>query len=441
MTDLIVAPTLLPAQNLRDVTRNCDEDQPLEMGDPRWQDFAPVRGDHAIGALRKELEWRPPNKFVHAAFVSHRGAGKSTEILRLVASLSDSYFPVYLAATVEMDPFQIDAEDLLFNLAMAVAARLQEKGLALPSHHLKKVVSFFDEVIRTTKWGKSVAGQIEAGAEAKSAIPFVGGLFSSIKALLKQESEYRTEVKQVLKKYPGTLLESVNQLLDAANELLGRKSLLLIIDNLDRYKPEVIDDLLVKGSDRIRQLRCNLILTPPIGLLLRPQSQQLDSLYSCHFLFTVRLRKPDQGYREFDGPGRELMEKALALRMNLDVVMPDRAARDRLIAASGGAIRELLELVSAAAFLTEGEAITLADVEQALARRRQRMRDLINANAWLEALVRLARDKQIFPEKACLDLLFHRLAFKYNGDGWYDIHPLVAELPEFVSASSAAGKR
>jgi hypothetical protein len=101
----------------------------------------------------------------------------------------------------------------------------------------------------------------------------------------------------------------------------------------------------------------------------------------------------------------------------------------------------LLELVSAAAFLAEGETITLADVEQALSRRRQRMRDLINANAWLEALVRLARDKQISPEKACLDLLFHRLAFKYNGDGWYDIHPLVAELPEFVSASAATGQQ
>ncbi|WP_437563578.1 hypothetical protein [Sorangium sp. So ce542] len=33
-----------------------------------------------------------------------------------------------------------------------------------------------------------------------------------------------------------------------------------------------------------------------------------------------------------------------------------------------------------------------------------------------------------------MDVLFHRLAFKYNGEGWYDVHPLVAEIPEFQNA-------
>ncbi|WP_437492583.1 hypothetical protein WME75_18325 [Sorangium sp. So ce1014] len=128
------------------------------------------------------------------------------------------------------------------------------------------------------------------------------------------------------------------------------------------------------------------------------------------------------------------MEQALSLRMDLDTVIPEREARDRLIAASGGAVRELLDLVSQAAYMARGAAITRADVERAVALRRQRMRDLINANGWLDALVKLARDKQIFPDKACMDVLFHRLAFKYNGDGWYDVHPLVAEIPEFVNA-------
>ncbi|WP_437311343.1 hypothetical protein [Sorangium sp. So ce388] len=120
--------------------------------------------------------------------------------------------------------------------------------------------------------------------------------------------------------------------------------------------------------------------------------------------------------------------------MDLDAVIPEREARDRLIAASGGAVRELLDLVSQAAYMAHGAVITRADVERAVSSRRQRMRDLINANGWLDALVRLARDKQIFPDKACMDVLFHRPAFKYNGDGWYDVHPLVAEIPEFVNA-------
>jgi hypothetical protein len=57
-----------------------------------------------------------------------------------------------------------------------------------------------------------------------------------------------------------------------------------------------------------------------------------------------------------------------------------------------------------------------------------------SALAHAKTLLKLVRSKQIFPDKTCMDVLFHRLAFKYNGDGWYDVHPLVAEIPEFVDA-------
>ncbi|XYI03019.1 hypothetical protein ACMHYB_25990 [Sorangium sp. So ce1128] len=428
------ASPLAPAKTLRDLVRNCDPDVPLPNNDPRWQDFSLARGDQATAALEKELSWRPEGQFVHATFVSHRGAGKSTEILRLTQQLSNEYEPVYIEATVEMDPFRIEAEDLLLNMALAVEERMRERGTPLPEDLLKRVTGWFNEVVRTTRWAQNYNAEAAAGMELKAELPFVGSLFGSLKALFKQESEYRTEVKQVLRKYPGTLLQSVNELLDAARELLGQRDLLVIVDNLDRYEPEVIDRLLVQGADRMRELRTNLVLTPPISLLLQPKSAQLDTLYSCHVLYTVRLRRQNQDYDVFDGPGRDLMERALSLRMDLDSVIPEREARDRLIAASGGAVRELLDLVSQAAYMAHGAVITRSDVERAVSSRRQRMRDLINANGWLDALVRLARDKQIFPDKACMDVLFHRLAFKYNGDGWYDVHPLVAEIPEFVNA-------
>ena len=38
--------------------------------------------------------------------------------------------------------------------------------------------------------------------------------------------------------------------------------------------------------------------------------------------------------------------------------------------------------------------------------------------------------KQIDEDDSCQDVLYHRLAFKYDGEGWYDIHPLVDEIEE-----------
>src|SRR5690606_28372206 len=108
-------PPLTHAKTLRDVVRNCDPDVPLASDDPRWQDFSLARGHEATFALKKELEWRRSDRFVHAALVSHRGAGKSTEILRLKDRLRSQYEPIFIEATVEMDPFHIEAEDLLLN--------------------------------------------------------------------------------------------------------------------------------------------------------------------------------------------------------------------------------------------------------------------------------------------------------------------------------------
>lgn len=436
MTVLARTPPLAiaPARSLRDIARNCDADAPLLANDPRWQDLSPARGDDAIQGLTRELARRPAGRFVHAAFVSHRGAGKSTEVLRITEGLAEAYECVYLEATVEMDPLEIDAEDLLVNVAMAVEQHMRDNDEPLPAELLRRVVKWFDEVVSTTKWASNFSVEAAAGVEGKVAAPFVGSLFGSLKGLFKRDSEHRVEVKQVLKKYPGTLLASVNELLQAADRLLGDRALLIVIDNLDRYAPEVIDRLLVAGADRIRELRANLILTPPIDLMLRPKSAQLDTIYSCHMLFAVRLRRHDQRYDEFDGPGRDLLEMALAHRIHLDLMIPERSVRDRLIAASGGAIRELVDLVSQSALLADGDTIGSADVERAIRRRKQRLRDLINANGWAETLVKLAAQKQIFDDDRCRAVLFHRLAFKYNGDGWYDVHPLVAELPEVQRA-------
>lgn len=424
---------LAPAETLRDAMRGCDPDVPLASGDPRWEDFSPARGDQAIEALGRELAWRAEDRFVHAAFVSHRGAGKSTELRRLTEKIKDSYETVILEATLEMDPFHIDAEDLLLNLAFAIESAMQTRGTPLPSELLARIRAWFDEVVSKTTWAAGFHGEAMAGVEVKAGIPFSAAFVGSFKALFKQENEYRSEVKSVLRKYPGALIQSVNDLLDAANLILGTRPLLVVVDNLDRYEHDVIDRLLVVGADRIRSLRCNLILTPPIGLLLKPKSAQLDQLYSCHFLYAIRLRSPKQAYDLFDGPGRDLMEQALAHRINLDVVVPEKAARDRLISASGGAIRELLDLVSQSALLASGEVILEADAERAIAKRRQRLRDLINANGWMPTLVTIAQDKQISADPRAYDVLFHYLAFKYNGDGWYDVHPLVTEIPEFQS--------
>ncbi len=422
------------AQTLKEAYGACQKDRPLDSGDPYYQDFSAGRGDRSTAKLLRRFQFLESGEFARVVFASHRGAGKTTELNRLQAQLEPSYHRLYLEANAVLDEHQLEMEDLLLVLAQAIHDNFKERGTPLPEKLLEKVFGWFQEIIQTTVVGKTFAAEVGAGVEAET-LPLWAKIFGRLSALVKVESDSRKEVRSVLRNYPGALLDAVNQLLDAAGEILKKegKRLLLVIDNLDRYSPQVADDLLVKNGDRIRNLHTSFILTPPIALIYRPASESLTAYYGSDIMNTVRLRRKDQEYHAFDGPGFGLMEGALAKRMNLDLLLPDPQARRRLIAASGGAIRDLLGLVREAILLAEGDVLDLAAVNAAVDRSKVVYRDMINTNGWMPTLKRIAREHQVNEDPHCMDVLYHRLVLKYNGEGWYDIHPLVAELPEFLT--------
>ncbi len=426
---------LNPAKTLREATPALDFEVPLESGDPRRVDLNVARGGDVVGRLKKLLLRTPTGKFLHAVFASHRGAGKSTELKGLAHDVSSQFLPIYFEANVEMDANSFAMEDLLLVIARVVEEVFRQHNTPLPKNVLKKVEGWFSEVVLADESGRTYLGQIETGAKAESGIPFVGKLLASLTAGFKVESQHRESIKQTLQKFPGTLMAHVNNLLDAAAEQLqpSGRSLLLIIDNMDRYDPRMIDGLLVQSADRFKALRCHFTVTPPIDLVLRPESQSLESVFHCETMPTVKLRGRDSGYWDITDPGREILRSALARRIDIDRLIPSVQDQDRIIAASGGAIRELLELARDATLEANGETITGSDIDGVLERRRQRYRDRIDANGWWDALAKIAKTKRLSEDEECLQVLFQRLAFQYNGELWYDVHPLISDLPDFQS--------
>lgn len=407
---------------------------PLESGDPRWTDLSAARGvDDPTARLRNLFGRQPSGRPLHVVFGSHRGAGKSTELKRLAAHLRDRYFAIYFEANVEMDANRFSMEDLLLVIARVVEEEMRKRGTPLEGDVLRKVEEWFGEVVFSDEEGKHYLAGVEASASAEGGIPFFAKLMASVTSSLRVESEHRKSVKTILRQYPGTLMTHVNNVLGAAADILRRegRDLLILIDNMDRYEPRLIDSLLVQSADRFRALACNLIVTPPISLLLRPESQGLEAIFRCETMPTVKMREKHHGYFEPSGPGRDKLLEALGKRIDVDALIPDEAVRTRLALASGGAIREFLELAQDATLDAAGDTITLADVNRTLDRRRQRLRDRIDANGWWDVLLEIARTKRLSTDESYLEVLFQRLAFQYNGEIWYDVHPLVSELPDF----------
>ena len=423
-----------PARTLNEVIQTLNGDTPLESGDSRYEDLSSARSDISpIKKMERRLSKKQGGTFEKIAFMSHRGAGKSTELQFLRERLKDRYFSIYFEANVEMNAISFDLEDLLLVLARQIDLEMQRIGHPLNSDLIKEVGDWFAEVLKVTSVGTSYRAEVESQIQAGAKLSLFAGLTTKITSLIKQESEHKDSVKQVLRKYPGELIDRVNSLLYEAHKLLKvnlNRELLIVIDNLDRYDPLSIDTLMIRQGDRFSTLNCNFILTPPISLYYKPHSGLLNEYSSPEVLPTLRLRDRQDSYDTLRDPGAALLKKAMDRRLEVDRLIPDVALWRRLLVACGGSIRELILLIKEAALSADGEVIDEPAVTAAVNQLRSEKRTQINTNGWAKTLAEISHYKTTTADLACMNVLHYRLAFQYNGTTWHDIHPLVAELPE-----------
>ena len=431
--------TSRPAETMKEAT-NALGFGALPAGDPRWVNLSPGRGRDASAPLERLLLRAPVDDVTKAVFVSHRGAGKTTELNQLTARLENApsmpYSCIYFKANVELDANRFAVEDLLLVMARVIERHMREElHVSLPAEHLAKIEEWFAKAIVEKVMGKQFVGEIRAEAEAKAKVPFIAALLARVSALVKTESEYREKIERELRKYPGTLTEAVNAFLGKVRDGLAKKKrrLLIVIDNMDRYNPTVTDPVLIQDADRLRELRATIIFTPPISLIYSPVSQSIDSLYRVFELPTVRLRGKKDDYSMVGPPGKDLLMEVVGKRLSLEKFFVEKGVLEHALFASGGAVRELLRIVQAATLEVDSPPISSEAVGKVLSDIRRRLRDRANLNGWWDVLVRIAQTKQL-PDDArdvCHQLLFQRLVFQYNGEGWYDVHPLLTEVPEF----------
>ena len=139
-----------PVHTIEEATPALQHDQALESGDQRWEDFAPARGERTRQHICKKLNRNLPGQFNYLAFLSHRGAGKSTEINRLIHDLQPKYVSIYLKANTEMHSTTIEIEDLMLVLAGMVEQTMRQERQPLEDKLLDDIYHWFSKTIQTT---------------------------------------------------------------------------------------------------------------------------------------------------------------------------------------------------------------------------------------------------------------------------------------------------
>jgi hypothetical protein len=425
-----------PATNLRQAYRNCSP-QPLRSDHPWYTDLGAARGGDVKPRIIQRFEFKevgvPGQRetWMRLLMLGLRGSGKTTEIHRLAADLRHRYVVLYLAANTELNAADFDLSELILTIAVGVERHMREfEHKPIAKEALEGLQRWFAKVTRESV--EERVSQVEVqGKVSTEHVPGPAKYFTSVLGMLKRTSTEREQVVQQIRKYPAELVAYANDLLREARKPLGDRELLVVVDNLDRYNPETVDRCLSAGAEHLQSLDVNLIVTPPVSLLLDPRSEPLNNLYQTEFMYMPALRRLADPPGTVADPARGLFRLALSKRFVLDDVFEDvDGVLDRALFYSGGSVRDLLEHLRESFILAQGPKLTIEDVDAAARKRIGLIRDQVRISGTAALLAEIERTHALPVGTESLQLLYRRWVFKYNGDEWYALHPYVRALPE-----------
>jgi len=442
------------AQNLSEIHQSC-EPRPLEPAELSEFFVETAQARDPVLSRREELrELLPKKPRAKVLLAGHTGCGKSTELVKLSQEVKDRYLVVNLRIREECNLFHVPVEDLLVAMmerlldACSRDARAAGK-LAEAQETLKEIQRWFATELDIDEQKVSTGIEASAGANAsQSLLGKVLGLLGGVKLDIRRGGERLHRVTQEKPHRLSALAERCNTLIRAAHTALyeSGRELLIVAEDLDKLNLADARRIFVDQPTILADLGCAVICTASIFLLHSPDKGAFEPYYDTRVL-------PMPQLRHFDGSPHAAGEAAVReiIRRRVAPGLIQEPALALLLEKSGGVLRNIFEVLLVAAQAAEslharGEqpenAIIEANVRYGLNRlKSEYARSITVLNlppAWKE--VKLAdlyarlrtfaqgRRRILESDEAAMVLLNARAILEYNGEGWFDLHPLVREL-------------
>ena len=433
-------------------------EDPVEPTDPRYQPWdATAAGDDPVALLSKHIQFSGSESL--RLFSGFRGSGKTTQLYRLRQELqAKGYMVLYANALEYLNPAEpLSVELLLVTLAGAFSDALQEAGIDIGTDSYWARLKHY-----VTKTEVKVS---QASAKAQIETPykdFFGGgkLDFDVKAELKETPSFREKLRGFLESRLKDVKDDVDKFIEDGVKAVRRKNpeagVVFLFDSLEQLRGsisnerEVYRSVEILFSHHMKMLELPYVhcvyCVPPWLQFVSPNSARISvtiptvrlwakddtrstSPPGWHVLLREMLRRrfPEGGMARFFGPPRTDGSSALA---------------DRLIEMSGGHFRDLLNLMRETVLRAQSLPVDARIVDAAISNVRESFRPIaIDDAKWLDKIAK-SRQTQL-PSTSSedvakltrfLDTRF--VVYLKNGEGWYDVHPLIREGVASLAASS-----
>ncbi|MBT9315110.1 ATP-binding protein [Leptothoe spongobia] len=427
--------------NLRDFFRACNPAKTLnckhEQDRKYYIDFSKLRGAEIAEELAKTITWTDGPTC--QLFSGHIGCGKSTELLRLKASLEEEGFHVvYFESSQSLAMGDIDVSDILLATAHQVSTSLKNAGISLRGGYFRNLLQECVTFLNTP---------IDISVETEVSLWGLG----TLTAKAKDSPSLRNQLRQYLEPQTESLIAGLNQeILQPATDILckqGKAGLAIIIDNLDRIDDRRLDSgktlpeyLFIGRGEQLGQLDCHVVYTIPLSLMFSNEQQALKNRLGNGSSPLVLPMIPV--YRR-NGAGLAQLRQLVLSRAFPDLAPETREASvtelfdssetlDRLCQMSGGHVRNLLGFTVSCLRKTKQLPIQRDSVERTIREARDELLVSVTEDEWA-LLEKVTQTNAVTGEDEYHSLLRSLFVFEYRTDDngrWFDVNPLLTEVPK-----------
>ena len=438
------------ANTLKTAYRICNV-EPLQGEDIAryYVDLSEVRKTKAISRINAILNFQEPGEHKAILFTGHRGCGKSTELKRIQKQLETDYKVIYLEANEETDINDASYTDLYLIVIKQVEFELRKLGLKFDSELLKNFESWFKEITKeseaTVEASISVAGEASLGGGIPGIVPpFIAKLLVKLLAQIKGSSKQRKTIRQTLERDISRLKSDINLLLNDGLKKLREKcphyrDFLIIFDNLDRVPPNVADRLFFDYAAQLQQLNCTIIYTVPIAAVYSPKKLNNNFFEDPHIMPMVNIYELDRDRCDlhYNQTNLDTFAGLIERRVDIDAVFESRQDLLELAKASGGHVRQLMQMMRTACLTASSQGhskIKAEDVIYAI-KQEQFSFERFLRQEYYPILAKVCLSKDIDKDETGQLLLFNTSVLEYNGsDRWNYVNPLIKQIDAFQKA-------
>jgi len=437
------------ANTLKSAFQVCNV-EPLEGEDIEryYVDLSAVRKTSAIESVSTILEFQEAAQFTTILFTGHRGCGKSTELKRIQKEWQEDYRVIYLEVNEETDINDARYTDLYLIVIKQVEFELRKLGLRFDAPLLKNFESWFKDITKETEQTVENSISIEGEATLKPEAPFIAKLMVKLLAQIKGSDKQKTTIRQTLEKDLSRLKADINLLLaDAYVKLRSKfpqcKGLLIIFDNLDRVPPVVAEHLFFDYAAQLQELNCTIIYTVPISVLCSPKNPLNLFDGNPHIVPMVNIYEyeRDRCHLNYNHAGLDAVASVIERRVDIDAVFESRQQLLDLAKASGGHVRQLMQMMRTACQTSRTRnhpKITAEDITYAVNQQQFGFERFIPEEHYIY-LAKVCLTKNVSKDDIGQLMLFNISVLEYNGDKrWNYPNPVVKQNESFKKALESA---